>query len=113
MSCTASNFALVRSSDSADPLPSAPCSLHPGCCCLQVHIAERHLIPRLLGEHGLHPGQLVFPEGETGGTGLGGLCWGGCAGGRLGGWVVRVQRSQQEGVKEVSVEWAGWSCSAD
>ncbi|KAI3436093.1 hypothetical protein D9Q98_002151 [Chlorella vulgaris] len=27
----------------------------------KVHIAERHLIPRLLTEHGLHQGQLVFP----------------------------------------------------
>ncbi|KAL4458772.1 hypothetical protein ABPG75_013637 [Micractinium tetrahymenae] len=27
----------------------------------KVHIAERHLIPRLLAEHGLHQGQLVFP----------------------------------------------------
>ena len=29
----------------------------------QVHIAERHLIPRLLAEHGLQQGQLVQPPG--------------------------------------------------
>ena len=32
----------------------------------QVHIAERHLIPRLLAEHGLHREQLVFPAGKAG-----------------------------------------------
>ena len=44
------------------PAPLCPCPHM--LLLLQVHIAERHLIPRLLGEHGLHPGQLVFPEGE-------------------------------------------------
>lgn len=28
----------------------------------KVHIAGRHLVPRALGEHGLLPGQLSFPE---------------------------------------------------
>ena len=28
----------------------------------KVHIAERHLVPRLLAEHGLSPEQLVFPR---------------------------------------------------
>lgn len=32
----------------------------------QVHIAERHLIPRLLAEHGLRREQLVFPAGKAG-----------------------------------------------
>lgn len=31
---------------------------------MQVHIAERHLIPRLLSEHGLRREQLVFPAGK-------------------------------------------------
>lgn len=60
--------------------------LPPTPACLQVHIAERHLIPRLLTEHGLHQGQLVFPPG-AGGRELEGLrvslracLFGGCLG---------------------------------
>ena len=29
---------------------------------VQVHIAQRHLLPKLLSEHGLSVGQLTFPR---------------------------------------------------
>ena len=29
---------------------------------MQVHIAQRHLLPKLLSEHGLSAGQLAFPR---------------------------------------------------